>query len=163
MTIRDILEPPADFALDRETLAFIVLKARAYDALVAPDDPSDGSDATDDWFMDALEDEADNPAGRELHDAIASLDVDARAQLVALTWIGRGDYEAGDWGEAVGAARERAETATSRYLMGIPLLGDYIEDGADQLGINLISEHEDGLGEPDLDTRGEGPDRRAGE
>lgn len=79
MSVRDIPEPPADFAIDRETLAFIVLKARAFDALVAPDDPSDGSDATDDRFMDALEDEADNPVGRELRDAIASLDVDARA------------------------------------------------------------------------------------
>jgi hypothetical protein len=88
MTIRDIPEPPADFGIDRETLAFIVLKARAFDALVAADDPSDGSDASDDRFMDALEDEADNPVGQELRDAITSLDVDARVQLVALAWLG---------------------------------------------------------------------------
>jgi hypothetical protein len=36
----------------------------------------------------------------------------------------------------------------------MPLLGDYIEDGADMLGINLVAEEEDGLGNPDLDTRG---------
>jgi hypothetical protein len=162
MSIRDIPEPPADFALDRETLAFIVLKARAFDALVAPDDPSDGSDATDDRFMDALEDEPDNPVGQELRDAIASLHVDARTQLVALAWLGRGDYEAGDWREAVTTARERGGGA-ARYLMGMPLLGDYLEEGADMLGISLITEHEDGLGEPDIEYRGEGPDRRAGE
>jgi len=38
--------------------------------------------------------------------------------------------------------------------MGIPLLGDYIEDGADKIGVNLLEEMEDGLGDPDLDTRG---------
>lgn len=153
--IRDDVEPPEDFAIDRETLAFIVLKARAYDALVASDDPDDASHAADDRFVDALEDEGDNPAGRELHDAIASLNDEARVTLVALTWLGRGDYEASEWREALKDARERAgEMPTSRYLMGIPLLGDLIADGAEELGIELITEEEDGLGDPDLDTRG---------
>lgn len=154
MPIRDIPEPPADFAIDRETLAYIALKAKAFDALLESHDPSGGSDSVDDRFVDALEDESDNPVQRELRSTIDSLDVDARATLVALTWLGRGDYDAGEWGEALVTARERAETATARYLMGVPLLGDYIEDGADKLGINLIAEQEDGLGDPDLDTRG---------
>lgn len=154
MRTRDVPEPPADFAIDRETLAYIVLKAKAFDALLEADDPSDGSDSVDDRFVDALEDERDNPVQRELRSAIASLDVDAKATLVALTWLGRGDYDAGEWREAVTTARERAENSTARYLMGVPLLGDYIEDGADKLGINLITEQEEGMGDPDLDTRG---------
>jgi len=151
---RDVPEPPADFAIDRETLAYIVLKAKAFDALLEADDPSDGSDSVDDRFVDALEDERDNPVQRELRSAIASLDVDAKATLVALTWLGRGDYDAGEWREALTTARERAKNSTARYLMGVPLLGDYIEDGADKLGINLITEQKDGMGDPDLDTRG---------
>lgn len=154
MPTRDVPEPPADFAIDRETLAYIVLKAKAFDALLEADDPGDGSDSVDDRFVDALEDERDNPVQRELRSAIASLDVDAKATLVALTWLGRGDYDAGEWREALTTARERAENSTARYLMGVPLLGDYIEDGADKLGINLITEQEDGLGDPDLDKRG---------
>ncbi len=154
MVTRDIPEPPEDFPLDRETLAFIVLKARAFDALVAPDDPADASDPADDRFVDALEDEPDNTVRRELWDAIASLDVESRQALVALAWLGRGDYEASEWREALAAARERGETATQRYLTGMPLLGDYIADGADKFGISLVAEQEDGLGDPDLDTRG---------
>lgn len=154
MPTRDVPEPPADFAIDRETLAYIVLKAKAFDALLEADDPSDGSDSVDDRFVDALEDEQDNPVQRELRSAIASLDVDAKATLVALTWLGRGDYDAGEWREALTTARERAKNSTARYLMGVPLLGDYIEDGADKLGINLITEQKDGMGDPDLDTRG---------
>ena len=155
MTIRrDMPEPPASFSVDRETLAYVVLKAKAFDMLTPSDNADDASDAADDRFVDAIEDEPDNPAGRELKMAIANLDVDAKASLVALAWLGRGDYEAGEWAEALAAARERAEGPTSRYLMGIPLLGDYLEDGADKLGVDLISEEEIGLGDPDLDTRG---------
>ncbi|WP_395648316.1 DUF3775 domain-containing protein [Terricaulis sp.] len=155
MTVRrEIPEPPESFVLDRETLAYIVLKAKAFDMLTPSDSEDDASDAADDRFVDAIEDEADNPAARELKVAIASLDVDAKASLVALTWLGRGDYEASDWTEALAAARERAQGPTSRYLMGIPLLGDYLEDGAEKLGVDLIAEEEIGLGDPDLDTRG---------
>ena len=154
MPVRETPEPPADFTLDRRTLAFIALKAKAFDALVAADDPTDASDATDDGFVDTLEDEADNPAQRELAAAIGGLDVDAKAALVALTWIGRGDYEAEDWDEALTAARERAQGSTARYLMGVPLLGDYIEEGADKLGISLTAEEAAGLIDPDIDTRG---------
>ena len=153
-TTRDTPEPPADFAVDRETLAYIVLKAKAFDGLVASDHPSDASDSIDDNFVDALEDEADNPVQRELHVVIRQLNADAKATLVALAWLGRGDYEAAEWREALAAARERGEASTARYLMGMPLLGDYIEDGADELGISLLSEIETGLGEPDVDTRG---------
>jgi hypothetical protein len=152
-TIRDLPEPPANFGIDRETLAYIVLKARAFDALVAPDDVTDGSDAVDDRFVDALEDESDNPAGRELRAAIASLNSDAQASLVALAWLGRGDYDADDWDEALAAARERGGAAT-RYLMALPLLGDYLEEGAEKLGVNLIDEEIVGMGDPDIDTRG---------
>jgi hypothetical protein len=154
MPRRDIPEPPADFAIDQRTLAYIALKAKAFDALVAPDDTSDASDATDDGFVDALEDETDNPAQRELAAAIAGLDVDAKATLVALTWLGRGDYEAEDWEAALATARERAQGSTTRYLMGIPLLGDYLEEGADKLGISLTADEGAGLIDPDIDTRG---------
>jgi hypothetical protein len=154
MTTRDIPEPPADFGVDLETLAFIVLKAKQFDALVGTDDPSDASDSIDDRFVDALEDEADNPVERELAIAIDSLDADAQMTLVALTWLGRGDYDAEDWREALTTARERAQGSTARYLLGIPLLGDYLEVGADKLGVSLTSEEAQGLIDPDIDTRG---------
>ncbi len=154
MTIHDDPEPPQDFLVDRDTLAFIVLKAKAFDELTASNDTTDGSDAPDDRFVDALEDESDNPAERELRAAIASLDVDRRATIVALAWLGRGDYDADDWDEALSTAKERAEGSTARYLSGMPLLGDLIEAGADKLGISLTDDYEEGLGDPDLETRG---------
>jgi hypothetical protein len=48
---------------------------------------------------------------------------------VALAWIGRGDYTGRDWREAVTTARGRRTTRTSRYLLGMPLLSDYLDEG----------------------------------
>ena len=126
MTVHDIPEA-ANIGIDTETLAYIALKAKAYDVLVAPDDTSHGSNGTDDRMMDVLEDEPDNPAGRELRAAIAGLNNDAQTALIALAWLGRDDYDADEWSEATESARDRDEMSASRYLMGMPLLGDYIE------------------------------------
>lgn len=153
MTIRDIPEPPEDFPLDRDTLAFIILKARAFDALVAPDDPTDASNSADDRAVDALEDERDNPVGRELRAKIAGLDDDAKAALVALTWIGRGDYDADEWSDAFTAARARSEAPTTRYLMGIPLLGDLLAEGANAFGVSVTEEETEALSNPDMGTQ----------
>jgi hypothetical protein len=47
---------------------------------------------------------------------------------LALVWIGRGDFEPSDWRAAVKSASERREGGAAKYLMGIPLLPDYLED-----------------------------------
>ena len=60
--------------------------------------------------------------------------------LVALTWLGRGDYEAAEWEDAKTSAAERDNGAVARYLTGIPLLGTYLETGASALGISVTDE-----------------------
>lgn len=140
MIRKDPFPDMPELQVSRDQLAQIIVLARAYDVQVAPSDPDSGSNASDDAAIDALEDTRDNTTALELRAAIASLDEDARTELVALTWIGRGDYEAGDWSDAVVSARERKEGAVSRYLMGMPLLGDLLEEGADAIGINLAAE-----------------------
>lgn len=137
-----------DLGLSAETIAFIALKAKAYDAQVPPVDPDDASNASDDRAVDALEDTPDNPTARELRAAIASLDVESQASLVALAWIGREDFEPEEWEEARAAARERAVGPVWRYLMGMPLLGDYLEEGAARLGAPLTTEEINGMHHP---------------
>lgn len=147
MIRRDISEP-ADLGVPLDQLAFIVVKARAYDAEVDPVDPNDGSDDPDDRMVDVLESSPDNPNARELSSAIANLDRDAQAALVALAWIGRGDYEPEEWQDAQKLARERRDGPTTRYLLGMPLLGDLLEEGADKLGVNLTYEEQIGMHHP---------------
>jgi hypothetical protein len=147
-TIRRDDPDPIDIGISTETLAFIVLHARAYDMEVPESDPDEGSNAADDRMIDVLEEGPDNAMGAELRAAIVSLPVDQRAALVALTWIGRGDYDRSQWAEALATAQSRANGATARYLMGMPMLGDLLEQGADEVGIDLTRDEQIGMHHP---------------
>ena len=79
-----------------------------------------------------LEDFANDPTRAELVAFINALNEDEQAHLVALAWIGRGTFGAEDLDEAVETARNERVNATSRYLLGMPLLADYLEEGLGQ-------------------------------
>lgn len=123
-------------SMPRETLVYIIEKAREFDALVPPVLIEDGSNPTDDEEGDTsiLEDRPNNPTAQELKEALDTLNDDQRDEIVALTWVGRGDFTNEDWDEAIEAAHERHNGDEVRYLMGTPLLADYLEEGAVQLG-----------------------------
>ncbi len=121
-----------------EKLAYIVEKAREYDAEVPADpDAEAGSDAADDDERQILLDTPDNPTEQELRDAIDGLNIDEREELLALLWLGRGDYDAQSWREALQQARDTRTTTEADYLLGTPLLGDYLEEGVEALGLSL--------------------------
>ncbi len=129
--------------IPRDTLAAIILYARAWDAQTGTGASVDSSNATDDGVSSILAGGRSNPVGHELRSEIESLSEDEQAALVALVWIGRGDFDAEDWEEAKATARDRATGPTSRYLMEMPLLGDYLEEGAAALGFDLADEEAD--------------------
>lgn len=93
----------------------------------------DASNPTDDGERIILTDAADS-IRRELVEFIRGLDVDESAALVALAWIGRGDFEAEGWRNAVKAAYERREGPTWKYLLGMALLPDYLQDALSAFG-----------------------------
>jgi hypothetical protein len=119
-------------------LGFIVAKAREFDAEIPSDpDAASGSNPADDDERQILLDTPDNSTREELRDAIDSLNIDEREELLALTWLGRGDYDAADWPEALRQARETRTATETEYLLGTPLLADYLEEGASALGVSL--------------------------
>jgi hypothetical protein len=75
------------------------------------------------------EDDAEDGTEDQIRGVIEGLNVDEQADLVALVWIGRGDYEASEWPAALRRAHERSLRSTARYLMGIPNVGDLLEEG----------------------------------
>jgi hypothetical protein len=120
---------------DLEKLCFIVAKAREFDVPEGPVEENPASNATDDGFRSVLADHPDNPARAELTAFIENLNDDEKAELVALMWLGRGDYTVEDWGDAVREARARRHNPTSAYLLGTPLLPDLIEEGLAQFDV----------------------------
>jgi uncharacterized protein DUF3775 len=120
-----------------EKLAYIIIKAREYDAQVPPVDPDSGSNPTDDEGLDVLEATSQNPTFQELVDALNSLTDPERVELLALTWLGRGDYTKEEWRDAVKEARRIHDERETNYLVGTPLLADYLEEGLSQLGYSI--------------------------
>ena len=84
-----------------------------------------------------LLDTPDNPTEQELRDAIDGLNVDEREELLALLWLGRGDFDAQGWREAIQQARDLRTITETDDLLGTPLLGDYLEEGVEALGLSL--------------------------
>ena len=127
-------------SLSRPQLGFIVVKARAFDAEVPASGSEDGSDMADDKAVAALESTPDNPTEEELLGALRDLNVDQLNEVIALVLVGRGDFSADEWHQAIAQARDVAEPRGVRYLIETPLLGDLIEDGLDVLGYNITEE-----------------------
>lgn len=131
-----------ELSISPETVRMFVLKAKAISAGLN-DDYADGTDheieydgdTHDTHHHDGLaEEESQDLTATELRDLIDDLNVDEASELVALAWIGRGDYDAVEWADAVTAARQRRNGKTSKYLMGMPMLGDWLEDGLEAIG-----------------------------
>lgn len=73
----------------------------------------------------------------ELKNAIEDLEPDQQRTLVALMWLGRGDYTVEDWEEALAYANEADGVSTAEYLIATPLLADYLEEGLSQHGYDV--------------------------
>ncbi len=119
------------------TLAFIIEKARIYDAEVPSDMRDDESNPADDGESTILFDTPRNPTQEELVDTINGLNTDEQEELLALIWIGRGDFGASEWRAAMTLARETRTGSEADYLIGTPLLAEYLEEAVAVLGLSL--------------------------
>jgi hypothetical protein len=129
-------------SIPTDKIAFIIVKAREFDAKEADSDPDSGSNPIDDGGADVLEDKQGDQARRELITAINDLNEDEQIELVALAWLGRGTYEISEWKDALGMARGEHNKRTAQYLLSLPLLGDYLEEGLDAFGEGISDENE---------------------
>lgn len=129
--------PRPDLTISPEQAFYILLKARTFDVKVEPTDPDSGSNPSDDREVDVLETSADDPTETELSGAIRGLNDDQQLDLIALIWIGRGDFTLDQWAEAREAARDIGRARTPRYVAGIPLVSDYLEEGLGQFDLHL--------------------------
>lgn len=117
--------------LNTDKICYLIVKAREFDVKVDVVEPNPGGNPSDSDSGEVLQDYADDPTFQEIKEFIDGLNVDEQIDLVALTWLGRGDYSVGEWDEARAEARRAREehAHTSEYLLGAPLLGDYLEEG----------------------------------
>lgn len=123
-----------NLAISPETVCFIIIKAKEFDVKDAVTEPDPGSNPSDDKEAAVLENHEDDPVLEELTSLINALSEDEQIDLVALTWLGRGDYSVDEWATARAEAARAHNKNTAGYLLGTPLLGDFLEEGLSLLG-----------------------------
>ena len=117
-----------------EDVCDLITHIRAFDIKI-PADYSRESDATTEVSaLEAVEDVGEEPVYDELASFIGALNEEEQINLVALTWLGRGDFSADNWETGLEAAKDAQSDHTDTYLLGIPLLSDYLEEGPAALG-----------------------------
>ena len=124
--------------ISSETICFIIAKAREFQAkeeIVIPEVPLSPSE---NWAQQILADHVDDPCVQEVVETVKDLEPDQQAELVALMWLGRDDYDLSEWDAAVKDAAESMDDITDpgSYLLAHPLVADFLLDGLDQHGLS---------------------------
>lgn len=123
--------------IDPDTLCFIISRAREFQAkegIVIPEPIPDSP--SENWARQALADHADDHALQEAIDTINDLNEDEQAELVALMWLGRGDYSLAEWDTALADAVAARSDHTAEYLLAHPEIAFYLEEGMAQHGLS---------------------------
>lgn len=123
-----------NLTISPEKVCYLIIKAREFDAKDEAAEPDPASNASDDMMGTVLEDQPDDPVESELESLISDLNVDEQIDLVALSWLGRGDGSVEDWESIRAEAAEAHNDRTTSYLLGTPLLADYLEEAVAQFG-----------------------------
>jgi hypothetical protein len=120
--------------LNPEIVQFVIDKVHEFHSredVTFPDD-DEVEALNEDWTDQFATDFAGDPYYQELATTINDLEPDQQMTLVALMWVGRGDYALEEWDEALKFAEETWTDRTAEYLVGTPLLADYLAEGLQQ-------------------------------
>jgi len=123
--------------ISSDKIAFVILRAREFNSDVPFPEGSSSTKVMEDDASTFPEDRPGDSTRNEVAEFIAGLNEDEQADLVALVWIGRGTYSAEELEEAVQMAKDERTSPTEDYLLGIPLLADYLEVGLEKMGYSI--------------------------
>lgn len=118
--------------LNPDTVCAIIERAREFQAkeeVVIPEEPGSPSG---DWARQILAAHADDLTYQETTAAIRDLEPDQQICLVALMWLGRGDYALDEWDTALSDAAESWNERTAEYLLATPLVAGYLAAGLEE-------------------------------
>jgi hypothetical protein len=132
-----VINPDPDFKsrpqIDPEKVFFVITKLREFQAKEEDiptlySESEDASNAVDDGMREVLADSPDDLVLAELRSFLRALNVDERATLVALVYIGRGDFAATEWDGAFNEAKQADLRTAMRVLIGSPHASDYLDN-----------------------------------
>jgi hypothetical protein len=136
------MDPMTGLEISPTKVGFVIVKSREIAAKVAAWDDGATSDHDAESILESFSDDATQD---ELKGFIRDLNEDEQASLVALAWIGRGSFGPEELEEALATARAERNNRTEDYLLGMPLLPDYLEEALDRLGYSVEDAEDEAL------------------
>lgn len=121
-----------NLSISPEKVFFIISKSRQFDS-----ETGGGGvilDSGDDDMSYGRGGRGEDTDRAELAGFIRDLNVDEQVDLVALMWLGRGDGDLGNWRDLRAQAMQAHNKRTASYLIGTPMLADYLEEAMAQFG-----------------------------
>jgi hypothetical protein len=125
-----------ELAIAVDKVGFLIEKTREFDVKEGTTDPDSGSNPTDDDMIDVLEDDGSDPVVHEITGFINAMTEDEQIDLIALMRLGRGDGSIEEWSDLRREAAEVRGRRTARYLLGEPLVSDYLAEGLNAFGLS---------------------------
>ncbi len=129
-----------ELAISAEKVGFLIEKTREFDVKEGASDPDSGSNGADDNMIDVLDDNGDDPVVGEITGFINAMSEDEQIDLVALMRLGRGDGTIEEWDDLRLEAADGRNKRTASYLLGEPLVSDYLAEGLDAFGLTWADE-----------------------
>lgn len=121
--------PIMSMDLNPEIVCFLIDLAKEFHAKEDLSLPESSSSLADDWATEVLADHEEDPTYQQMVAQIEDLEPDQQITLVALMWLGRGDFTLEEWGEALEQAASAHNDHTADYLISTPLVADYWREG----------------------------------
>ena len=129
----------AELRISTEKVRAVIEAARELAGKV-PSTAGDRTTTGDDSRLVTIEDYSGDVAfdrdgrRREMIELIAGLNVEEQTDLLALIWLGRGDYEIDEWDAAIVEAEARIAARDPDYMIGDAALPEYLGDGLEAFG-----------------------------
>ena len=140
-----------ELRISTEKVCALIEAAREIAGKVASttgDRTTTGDDSKLETIVDPAQDIYEGDDRRhQMVEFIAGLNVEEQTDLLALIWLGRGDYDIGEWDDALEEAEARLAARDPDYMIGDSALPQYLGDGIEAFGWTC-DQSADGPGTP---------------
>ena|SRR5579862_1213973 len=124
--------------INPEIVCFIISKAKEFHAKeeVTFSEEIPESEYEYDWSQ-ILADHQDDMTYMEIKKVIEDLEPDQQVDLLALMYLGRGDFDDNEWSAAHKEAKNNLAPNLTDYLLAKPFIADFLAKGLEALGYSL--------------------------
>ena len=120
--------------LNPEIVCLLIERAREFHTKQGTSISEETGASTVDTALDVLAPHQADATFLEFKSVVDDLEPDQQVSLVALMWVGRGDFEPDEWRAAFEQAGDQWTSHTAEYLLATPLVADYLEEGLSAFG-----------------------------